>query len=203
MNPNHPKFAHPDHPILEPIIHRWSPYVYDERPVEREKLLRCLEAARWAASSYNEQPWIFFVAERTNPLEFERALECLAEANQAWARHAGVLMLSAVSRTFKKNGHPNRVCEHDVGQAAAHMALEATTLGLQLHQMAGVNLSKVRQTYNIPEGYDPLTGLALGYAGPPPGGADEQLAQGDVTQRSRKPLREFVFTGAWGQPLSS
>src|SRR5215212_5312678 len=136
----HVKHATPDHPILQPIAERWSPYAFNGQPVEREKLLSCLEAARWAESSYNEQPWVFFLAERTNAAEFERALECLLEANQVWARHAGVLILTATSRTFKKNGSPNRVAEHDLGIAAAHFALQATALGLQAHQMAGVNL---------------------------------------------------------------
>ena len=196
----HVKHATPDHPILAPLVERWSPYVYDERPVEREKLLSCLEAARWAESSYNEQPWIYFLSERTNSVEFERGLECLMEANQVWAKHAGVLILTAISRTFRKNGSPNRVAEHDLGISAAHFALQATALGLQAHQMAGVNLAKVRQTYNVPEGYDPHTAIALGYAGPPPGGADPQLAPRDAAPRSRKALSEFVFTGGWNQP---
>jgi nitroreductase len=198
----HVKHAAPDHPVLTPIAERWSPYVFDERPVEREKLLTCLEAARWAESSYNEQPWIFFLSERTNPAEFERGLECLLEANQVWAKHAGVLILTAISRTFKKNGSPNRVAEHDLGIAAAHFALQAAALGLQAHQMAGVNLTKVKQTYNLPEGYDPMTAIALGYAGAPPGGADPQLAPRDATPRSRKALSEFVFAGDWGQPAA-
>jgi len=196
---SHIKHAKPDHAILPVFAERWSPYVYDDRPVEREKLLCCLEAARWAESSYNEQPWIFFLAERTNAAGFERALECLLEANQVWARHAGVLILTTTSRTFQKNGSPNRVAEHDLGIAAAHFALQAAALGLQAHQMAGVNLAKTRQTYNIPEGYDPMTAIALGYAGPPPGGADPQLAPRDAAPRSRKAISEFVLSG-WGKP---
>jgi nitroreductase len=196
----HVKHATPDHPILAPIAERWSPYSFNGQPVEREKLLTCLEAARWAESSYNEQPWVFFLAERTNANEFQRALECLLEGNQVWAKHAGVLLLSATSRTFRKNGNPNPVCQHDLGIAAAHMALQATALGLQAHQMQGVNLAKVRQTYNVPEGYDPLTAIAIGYAGKPAEGIDPQLAARDEAPRGRKQLSEFVFMGNWGQP---
>jgi nitroreductase len=196
---SHIKHAQSDFPVLQPIVERWSPYVYDERPVEREKLQSCLEAARWAASSYNEQPWIFFVAERTNTVEFERALECLLEANQYWAKHAGALLLTAVARNFKLNNKPNRVAEHDLGQAAANFSLQAAALGLQAHQMAGVNLSLVRQNYNVPEGYDPMTAIAVGYAGAPPAGADPQLAPRDAAVRPRKLLAEFVFSGTWGQ----
>ncbi len=198
--PAHVKHALPDHEILPVVVERWSPYLFDERPVEREKLLCCLEAARWAESSYNEQPWIFFLSERTNPVEFEKALECLVEANQYWARHVGVLILTATRKTFAMNGKPNRVCEHDLGIAAGHFALQATTLGLHAHQMAGINPAKVKQTYNLPEGYEPLTAIALGYQGAPPSGADPQLAPRDETPRSRKPLSEWVFSGEWGSP---
>lgn len=195
----HVKHAMPDHPVLDAIAQRWSPYAFNGQSIEREKLLSCLEAARWAESSYNEQPWVFFLAERSNAGEFAQALECLLEANQVWARHAGVLLLTATSRTFRRNGSPNRVCEHDLGIAAAHLALQATALGLQAHQMAGVNLAKVRQTYNIPEGYDPLTAIALGYPGQPPEPLDPKLAARDTAARGRKPLGEFVFTGTWGR----
>src|SRR3954464_7401388 len=100
MNTGHPKVARPDRPILPVIAERWSPYAFDPRPVEREKLLSCLEAARWAASSYNEQPWTYILAERMNQAEFAKALGCLVEGNQGWAKNAGVLILTAVSRNF-------------------------------------------------------------------------------------------------------
>src|SRR5205085_7955644 len=93
-----------DYPVLPVIAERWSPYAFDPRPVEREKLLSCLEAARWAPSSYNEQPWTFILAERNDQAEFSRMLECLVEGNQAWAKNAGVLFLTVVSRLFVKNG---------------------------------------------------------------------------------------------------
>src|SRR5262252_8594365 len=88
MASNHPKLARPDHSILPVIAQRWSPYAFDQRPVDREKLLSCLEAARWAPSSYNEQPWTFILAERTDQTEFERIIQCLVEGNRAWARNA-------------------------------------------------------------------------------------------------------------------
>lgn len=197
MPGEHPKHAAPDHPILKLLAERYSPYVYDPRPVEREKLLSCLEAARWAPSSYNEQPWSLIVAQRQNEAEFQKMLECLVEANQAWAKHAGVLMITVAAENFSKNNKPNRVCDHDIGLAMANFTIQATELGLAVHQMAGINLSKTRQVYGIPDSHHPLTGVALGYAGDPDQAENEQFAERDRAPRDRKPLREFVFREQW------
>jgi nitroreductase len=196
---DHPKRAKTAHPVHPLVADRWSPYVFDGRPVERDKLLTCLEAASWAASSFNEQPWSFLVAEREDKAEFQRLLGCLTESNQAWAQHAGALLLTVVQRSFSRNGKPNRVAEHDVGQAATTLTTQATALGLHVHQMAGVELAKCRTTYNIPEGYDPLTAIAIGYAGDPDKAGDPKLAERDRGPRQRKPLSQFVYTGQFGR----
>src|SRR5688500_7607928 len=164
MANQNPKLAKPDHPILPVMAERWSPYAFDPRPVERDKLLSCLEAARWAASSYNEQPWTYILAERTDKAAFDKMLGCLVEGNQAWAKNAGVLMLGIVSSFFTKNGNPNRVCEHDLGLAAGNLTIQATALGLHVNQMAGIEPAKIRATYKVPDGHEPLTGIAIGYA---------------------------------------
>lgn len=197
MTSNHPK---PDHPILPVIAERWSPYAFDPRPVEREKLLSCLEAARWAPSSYNEQPWTFILAERSEAAEFARMVDCLVEGNRAWAKNAGVLMLTIVSRLFVKNGKPNRAAEHDIGLAAGNIVLQATALGLQGHQMIGVEPDKIRAAYKISDSHDPLTAIALGYPAPAQPGTTDPLAQRDLNPRTRKPLSEIVIHSAWGQP---
>lgn len=195
---NHPKAASPDHPIHDLIANRWSPYAFDGRPVEQSKLHSCLEAARWAASSFNEQPWSLIVATRNSPTDFANMLECLAEANQPWAARTGVLILTVTSHSFSRNGKPNRTAEHDVGLAIGNLTVQATSLGLAVHQMAGVNLSKARQVYAIPDSHNPLTVVALGYAAD--SGTDDAFAERDQTPRTRKPLSEFVFTSAWGTP---
>lgn len=195
---SHVKHAKPDHPVLEPIAQRWSPYAYEPRPVERQKLMQCLEAARWAASSYNEQPWSLIVAERSDTAAFNKMLSVLVPGNQEWARNAGVLILTVVKRHFSRNNSPNRVCEHDIGLMAGNLVLQATALGLAAHQMAGVELSKARQVYQIPEGHDPLTAIALGYPAGPGSSVDLKLAERDATPRARKPLREFVFGDRFG-----
>lgn len=186
-----------DHDVLPAIAERWSPYRFEPRVVEDDKILRCLEAARWAASSYNDQPWSFLLARRQDGEAFETALSCLMESNQEWAKHAGVLLLTVIRTSFRRNGKPNRVALHDLGAAAACMALQATTEGLQVHQMAGVNLSRVRQAYRVPEGHEPQTAIAIGYPGEA-ADPDDPLAARDRQPRTRLPLSEQVFAGVWG-----
>jgi nitroreductase len=200
MASNHPKLAQTGHPVLPVIAERWSPYAFDPRPVEREKLLSCLEAARWAPSSYNEQPWTFILAERTDAASFAQMVGCLVEGNQAWAKNAGVLLLTIVAKLFVKNGKPNRAAEHDIGLAAGNMVLQATALGLQGHQMIGVEPAKIRATYKIPDSHEPLTAIALGYPAAVQAGTSDPLGQRDLASRGRKPLSEIVISGGWGQP---
>lgn len=189
-----------DHPVLDAVRQRWSPYRFDPRPVENEKLIRCLEAARWAASSFNDQPWFWIVAHREDEAEFEKVLGCLVEANQGWARHAGVLMLSVIRTTFQANQKPNRVALHDLGQAACQLSLQATELELQVHQMAGVNLSAIRQKFDIPSGHEPQTAIAIGYpaTGEPQGDQEQELEDRQSGPRERRTLAQQVFTGKFG-----
>ena len=200
MQSPHPPVPKTDHPVLPAIAERWSPYAFDPRPVEREKLLSCLEAARWAPSSYNEQPWTFILAERTDSEAFAKIIGCLVEGNQAWAKNAGVVMITVIANSFVKNGKPNRAAEHDMGLAAGNLVLQATTLGLQGHQMIGIEPAKVRAIYGVPESHEPLTGIALGYPAAVSAGTADAVAQRDLSRRLRKPLQEIVFSGSWGQP---
>ncbi len=189
-----------DYPVEALFRHRWSPYRFEPRGVETEKLLRCLEAARWAASSYNEQPWSWIIARREETEAFETMIGCLAEPNQGWARNAGALLLTATRGTFAGNGQPNRVALHDLGLAAAHLSLQATAEGLQVHQMAGVNLSRVRVVYEIPEDYEPRTAIAIGYPAtdPPENDTQREFEKRDRGPRNRKPLAEQVFARKFG-----
>ena len=190
-----------DHPVLPAIRSRWSPYRFDGREIEPEKLIRCLEAARWAASSYNEQPWAWIIACRQDRDAFAEMVECLAEANQGWAAASGALLITAIRTSFASNGQPNRVALHDLGLAAAHLALQATAEGLQVHQMAGVNLSRVRAQYQVPEGWEPQTAIAIGYAAtdPPTDDRQRKLHERDQGPRRRKPLDEQVFSHRFGE----
>jgi nitroreductase len=155
------------------------------------------EAARWAASSYNEQPWNYIVALRSNNDEFQTMLSCLVEANQRWAGAAPVLVIGCTSLTFSRNGQPNAAALHDLGLASANLTFEATSRGLFVHQMRGILPDKVRELYHVPEGVQPLTALAIGYAAEPEA-IPEAFRDQDLAARRRKPLSQFVFSGEWG-----
>ena len=194
---NSPKHAAPDHPINALIAARWSPYAYADRPVSDEDLRSLFEAARWAASSYNEQPWSYLVATKADKEAFDRLLSCLVEGNQPWAAAAPVLAIGCTSLKFAHNGKPNGAAIHDLGLASANLTVEATSRGLYVHQMGGILPDKARVLYSIPEGTQPLTALAIGYAADPDT-LDEKLRARETSPRSRKPLSQFVFGGQWG-----
>jgi nitroreductase len=187
------------HPIHDLLRKRWSPRAFADRPVEREKLLSLLEAARWAPSSNNEQPWSFIVATRDRPEEFARLLGCLVERNQTWAKAAPVLMLSVAATVFARNGKPNRHALHDVGQSVADLTAQATALGLFVHQMAGFSMDKARETYGIPGTHEPVAAIAVGYLGDPSTLPDD-LRERELVLSTRRPVSEFAFEGAWGRP---
>lgn len=193
------KNAATDYPILKLLAERWSPYGFEDRPVSDADLRSLFEAARWAASSYNEQPWNYLVATRENSQEFGRLLSCLVEANQAWAKAAPVLVLGVVSLRFAKNKQDNRAAVHDLGLAAGNLVVEATARGLAVHQMIGILPEKAREVYQIPEHFEAWTAMAIGYRAEP-SRLPDALKERDLTPRQRKPLNKFVFTGQWGQP---
>jgi nitroreductase len=184
--------------ILDLLAKRRSPLAFSPRRVEGEKLLALFEAARWAPSSYNAQPWSFLLATQDQPAEFQRALHCLVEANRQWAQHAPVLILSVAKLHFAASGGPNRHAFYDVGQAAAHLSVQATALGLYVHQMGGFDVEKARAVFSLPEGYEPVAMMAVGYLGDRDA-LPEALRQRELAPRTRKPLEEFVFTGRWGR----
>ena len=194
------KTAATDYPILQVLAERWSPYGFEDRPVAATDLRSLFEAARWAASSYNEQPWNYLVATSENSAEFGRILSCLVEANQAWAKEAPVLVLGIVSLRFARNNQDNRAAVHDLGLAAGNLLAEATTRGLSVHQMIGILPDKARELYQIPEHFEAWTALAIGYKADPTKLPDA-LRERDMVPRQRKPLNKFVFTGRWGHPM--
>lgn len=195
------KHANTDYPIHELIRQRWSPRAYDDRPVDRELLRQLFDAARWAPSSFNEQPWRFFVATQKNPEEFDRLSEILMSGN-SWAKEAPVLGLTVVKNRFSKNDKENRVARHDLGQAVSYLTIEAMRHELYVHQMAGIHLDKARELLNIPEGFDPVTMFTIGYIGEPDQ-LPENLQTSERAERSRKEIDEVLFMGDWDhrQPL--
>jgi nitroreductase len=186
-----------DYPVHEFIASRWSPYAFDEKPVEKEDLLSLFEAARWAPSSYNEQPWHYIFATKDNTEEFERLVSCLVEGNQTWAKSAPVLALGIAKLNFVHSNKPNRAAIHDLGLAAGNLLFEATARGLCVHQMIGIIPERACEIYAIPEGYEVMTGIAIGYPGDPDSLPDN-IKERDADRRPRKPLRDFIFSGRWG-----
>jgi nitroreductase len=193
------KVAETQVPIHELIGRRWSPRAFSERPVEPDKLLSLFEAARWASSASNEQPWAFLVASQQDPKNFEALAGVLVEFNRSWASKAPVLILTLAHTQFEKDGRPNRHALYDLGQAAANLALQATALGLATHPMAGFNVEAARERFAVPEAWEPVSVIALGYPGDPDS-LTEKLRMRETAQRHRKPLETFVFSGAWALP---
>lgn len=191
------KQAPADFPINDLIRQRWSPRAFSDKLVEPEVLRSLFEAARWAPSSNNEQPWVYIVATKDDPENFAKMLSALVEFNAGWAKSAPVLILAVARLAFHNNGTPNRNAFYDTGAASVLLSLEATSRGLFLHQMAGFDAEKSRQVFGIPAGYEPIAAMALGYPGDPQS-LSQKLRDRELAPRTRKPLSEFVMTGQWG-----
>jgi nitroreductase len=193
------KHAETQSPIHDLIGRRWSPRAFSTQPVESDKLLSVLEAARWAPSSRNEQPWAYLVATREDQKGFEDLSTVLMTMNRAWAQKAPVLILAVAHTVWTKEGTPNRVGIYDLGQATMNLVTQATSLGLVTHQMGGFDVEAARERFRVPAGWEPVCVIALGYAGNAED-LPEALRERELAQRQRKPLEEFVFSGTWGHP---
>jgi nitroreductase len=183
------------HPLL---AQRRSLRAFSSRSVEPDTLRLMLEAARWAPSSMNEQPWSFLIAARENDADFNRLLGCLLEFNTGWAQHAPVLLLSIVRLRFASTGELNRHALYDAGQAMANLTFQASACGLSVCQMAGFDMEKTRHTFSIPSGHEPTVIAAVGY----PGHVDclpERLQKKVAAAQLRKPVEQFVFESTWGR----
>jgi nitroreductase len=188
-----------DYPIHPLLAERRSLRAFSRKTVEPEILGSLLEAARWAPSCANEQPWSFLVAVKDDKPEFERLLGCLIEFNREWAQHAPVLILSVARMIFQSTGKPNRHAFHDVGQAIASLTVQATASGLVVHQMAGFDVEKARREFAIPHDHEPVAVTAIGYPGSP-AELPDKLRQKELAPRQRKALADFVFECSFGQP---
>ncbi len=184
--------------ILPVILHRWSPRSFANREVNPADLKTIFEAVRWAASSYNEQPWRYFVGHRGSET-YRKILQSLGEFNQAWARSAPVLILNVAKTTFSHNNTPNPVALYDLGASAATLCYQAIALGLFTHQMAGYDRDVARKLFNVPDDYIFGAAMALGYQGEPAALPNEQYKSQEVARRQRKPLSDFVLED-WGVP---
>ena len=193
------KPAAADHPIHPLLAERWSPRAFSSRPVPASTLRSILEAARWAPSADNLQPWQFLVATRERPEEHERLLAVLMDGNRRWAWQAPVLML-VVARLYEAyRGHPGYRSLYEVGLAVGALLVQATAHGLMAHQMGGFHLDRARDELGIPEGYAPVAAVALGFPGDP-WTLPADLRARELAPRVRRPQEDFVFGARWGTP---
>jgi len=179
------------------LSNRWSPRAFSNKKVEKEKLQRIFEAARWAPSASNEQPWSFIVGESGDET-FNKIFETLVEFNQLWVKTAPVVILALGKADSVKSGKENAWFKYDVGQSVAHLTFQASYEGLWLHQMGGFDGKKAKQLFDIPDGYEVVSAVAIGYMG------DYHLLHPnlqklEVTERERKNMDKFVFSNKFGE----
>ena len=184
--------------VIPHILERWSPRSFADREVSAALLHKVFEAARWAASSYNEQPWRFLVGTRGSST-YEKILHSLVEFNQNWARTAPVLILGVAKTKFSHNGAENRMTFYDLGAAASYLTLQAAALGLATHQMAGFDPETARKALEIPAEYTIGAVITLGYQGEPAALNHPGMIEQETSPRTRKPLSEIVFD-EWDKP---
>ncbi len=184
------------HPIIKK---RWSPRAFSSKPITKDQLLRIFEAARWSPSSFNEQPWRFIAGVKGHE-SWDKLYECMVEFNQKWAGKAPILLLSVGKKTSTNNGKPNGVYQYDVGQSMAYITFQVMEEGLRAHQMGGFSKDKARELFSIPDDYEPIAMMAVGYQDEPdtlsPDFEDMERAP-----RQRKALDELVFAGRFGKAM--
>ncbi len=193
MENSNPKIPTTQHPVATFITNRWSPRAFSKRAITSDELNTLLEAASWAPSSMNMQPWVFLYAHRGSA-EFQAYFDCLVPGNQAWAGRAAVILVSLARKTFPTNGAPNRHAMYDVGAATTALLLQGATQGIYGHIMGGFDMAKAHATLGIPADYEIAAFIALGFIEGPET-LDEPFRERETQPRSRKPLSEFVFEG--------
>ena len=188
------RYRRPDHPVETLIYHRWSPRSMSAEPLTKAEMLRLFEAARWAPSSFNEQPWRFVYAERDAP-HWPRFLELLSEGNRRWAGSAALLIVVVSRTTFERNGNPSRTHSYDTGAAWQNLALQGSRMGLVVHGMAGFDYARARDVLGIPEEYSVEAMIAVGRPAPA-NTLPESLREREMPS-GRKTVAEFAFCGVF------
>ena len=189
-------------PVHDIIANRWSPRAYDaSKPVSQAQIISMLEAARWAPSCFGDEPWRFIVWDKNkDAAAWEKAFDCIVQGNQGWAKDAPVFVLICAGTLFEQNQKPNRWGAYDTGAAAVSLSLQATSMGLVTHQMGGFDGEKTRAAFNIPDQFEMMSMMAVGYI------ADvdalpEEAKERTLAPRKRKPLGELFYEGVWNQSI--
>lgn len=175
------------HPLLE---NRWSPRAFDGHPLTSEDLESVLHAARWAASSMNEQPWFYYYS-LAGTEGFDQLFDCLLPGNQPWCKKAGALLVATSYQFFSKNGKPNVTADHDLGLANAQLVLQALHRDIYSHFIGGFNREKTAELLNLSEGTHPVCMIALGRLGSLEN-LEEPFRSRETSARTRKPLAEVA-----------
>ncbi len=195
----HVKSASNDYPIHPHLKERWSPRAFDNRFIEPEKIRSLFEAARWSPSAGNIQPWYFILGLKGTET-FENITKTLDEFNLLWAPRVPMLFITVASKV-NSNGDYNHTALYDLGQSIAHLTFQAMEEGLYVHQMSGFYPEIAKTLFDIPENYEPVTVVAVGYMGR----ADTlhpRMAKGEVKPRERRKASESVFSGKFNMPSS-
>ena len=191
-------------PIHDLLARRWSSRAFDpQRPVSREQLLVLVEAGRWAPSCNGDEPWRYLIWDKArDPEGWQKAFDCLSENNRKWVKNVPLLMLSCAGSSFEATGKPNRWTQHDTGAASVSMALQASAMGLMVHQMGGYDAEKARAAFGIPAEYTPMAMIAIGYQASPDI-LDEETKAKELRPRARKPAAQRFYEGGWGKGLAA
>ena len=171
--------------IITEIAKRFSPTTFTNEAVSEEQMHALFTAAGRAASAFNEQPWRFVYALKEDESAFNKLLDCLVEGNRAWAKDAAVLVITTAKKTYSKNNQLNATYKHDLGLAVGNLCAQATAMGLHLHQMGGFSPEKAIEHLNIPEDFEPVTAIAIGYY------------DGEFVEKPRKNVQEIAFRNSW------
>ena len=177
------------------ISERFSPLAFAEKPLPEEEIKLLFEAARWAPSAFNEQPWRFIYAAKNFPSEFNLLLSFLVEGNRVWAKNAPLLGISLTRINSQYNGKPNKFAFHDLGLAMGGLLAQATSMDIKVHQMGGFSVENAREGLLIPKEYEPVAMFAIGYYGNPDE-LPEDLRKRELAERKRKPISEVVSIGS-------
>jgi nitroreductase len=169
--------------VLNLIKERFSPYEFTDKELTQQETEVLFEAAGRAASAFNEQPWRFIYALRQDEDEFKNIYDCLVEGNQGWTEKVSALVITLVRNNFEKNEQINSVAKHDLGLAVGNLSVQAAHMGIHLHQMAGIIPQNVIDKLNVPEGFEPVTAIALGFY------------EGESTIKERKQVNKIAFKG--------
>lgn len=181
------------HPLL---IKRYSPRAFSAEPIKPEKLDRILEAGRWAPSASNDQPWRFIVGIKGQNEYYDKLFQGLVDFNQKWCKNVPVLIAFVANKISDKNKDLNAYYKYDLGQAAAHITFQAMEEGLWCHQMGGFEKDRLSKEFNLPEKFELLSIMAVGYKGALDS-LPENFQRMEQSERTRKPLSDLVFDGDW------